>query len=261
MLEDRQQRRHQHGQDDEREDEVDPHGDAADLGGDVALQAPPDEGLIDLVQSEQEWQPGDGQVLGSTLQVPARVDPDGGDDDAAGDVAHGRKAHRGPSAPGLLARLGSGILHPTRSVAGGLRHLKAALPESLGEAPVLAALGPDLDEVAVGVAQQGAAVLAARDVGAWTTATPVAVSASKDSSTSSHQTATTIAGLAGLRRHTVDPLGRVQRAEPQRESVQRHLDVLGHSLARRAVRLDEPEEVLVEGDARLDVAGVEVHEG
>jgi hypothetical protein len=78
--------RRQGRQHDEGEDEVGPHRGPAQARGDVALESPPDEGLVDLVQPEQQRQRRDRGVLRATLEVPAGVDADGGDDQSADEV-------------------------------------------------------------------------------------------------------------------------------------------------------------------------------
>ena len=57
--------RNEHRQRGEREDQVHPHRDPLDRLGDVALQAPPHEGLGHLVEPEEQRQRGEQDLLGS----------------------------------------------------------------------------------------------------------------------------------------------------------------------------------------------------
>ena len=50
---------------------------------DDALETPPDEGFVDLVEPEEQGKGGQGEVVVAATEMPHRVDTDGGDDDPA----------------------------------------------------------------------------------------------------------------------------------------------------------------------------------
>ena len=80
-------RRHERRQDHEGEEQIDPHRDDADRVGHVTLQLPPHEGLVDLVQSQEDRERCDQSILRTAAQVQTGVHADGGDDEAADEVS------------------------------------------------------------------------------------------------------------------------------------------------------------------------------
>ena len=63
-------------EDDEGDDQVDPERGAPDVVGDVAFDAPPDEGLVELVGAEQERESGEQEMVVASPKVAADVDAD-----------------------------------------------------------------------------------------------------------------------------------------------------------------------------------------
>lgn len=121
-------------------------------------------------------------------------------------------------------------------------------------------LGDYLDQVPIGVAQQGVAVVVAG-----------VMRRLERGNSGSHQVPVGRVNVVGpddqhhgraSRRgvHAVDALGRFDRAEPDREPAQPQLDMFGGSIARRPECLSEPKEVAVKVKPSLNVAGVEIDE-
>jgi hypothetical protein len=91
-------------EDDEGDQQVDPQCDAADRPRQVAVDAPPDERLDQLMDAEQQRQRRQQDVTSTAPSMAVGVDADRGDQRPANNVSGRREAHNTPAAWGPWSR-------------------------------------------------------------------------------------------------------------------------------------------------------------